>query len=111
MTQFPEVHLVKELDMCPVTIALITDHDCGLEGDVEPVTHQQVCKIFNENIDNLKKMLVTLIESIPADRANCDCMNTSKTSQLFFKNCRRQSVATDFYLRRKYWSLRFTKQY
>ena len=80
MTQFPEVHLVRELDMCPVTIALITDHDCGLEGDVEPVTHQQVCKIFNQNIDNLKKMLITILENTPLERHNCNCMNTTKTS-------------------------------
>ncbi|MDD3236628.1 MAG: S-methyl-5'-thioadenosine phosphorylase [Candidatus Gastranaerophilales bacterium] len=80
MSQFPEVHLVKELDMCPVTIALITDYDAGLVGDVPPVTHQEVTKVFKDNIENLKKMLLTMIEAIPDDRNTCDCQNTSHTS-------------------------------
>lgn len=80
MSQFPEVHLVKELDMCPVTIALITDYDAGLVGDVPPVTHHEVMQVFKSNIESLKKMLLTMIEMIPDDRNNCECFNTSKTS-------------------------------
>lgn len=80
MSQFPEVHLVKEMDMCPTTIALVTDYDAGLVGDVPPVTHQEVMKVFKSNVDNLKRVLYSMIESLPADRADCDCMNTSSTS-------------------------------
>lgn len=80
MSQYPEVHLVRELDMCPITIALITDFDAGLVGDVPPVTHQEVSKVFGQNIQNLKKVLASMIEAIPADRIKCDCENTSKTS-------------------------------
>ena len=32
MTQYPEVVLARELEMCYVNIALITDYDAGLEG-------------------------------------------------------------------------------
>ena len=32
MTQYPEVALARELEMCYVNIALITDYDVGLEG-------------------------------------------------------------------------------
>src|SRR5262249_17235039 len=46
MTQYPEVHLVKELEMCVVNISLITDYDCGLQGNVEPVSHSEVVKVF-----------------------------------------------------------------
>lgn len=80
MSQFPEVHLVRELDMCPITIALITDYDAGLVGDVAPVTHQEVMQVFKSNIEKLKKMLLTMIEMIPEDRENCECYNTSLTS-------------------------------
>lgn len=80
MSQFPEVHLIKEMDMCPVTIALVTDYDAGLVGDVPPVTHQEVMKVFKSNVDNLKKVLYSMIEVIPSERAECDCMNTSSTS-------------------------------
>ncbi|MGN0192465.1 MAG: S-methyl-5'-thioadenosine phosphorylase [Candidatus Gastranaerophilaceae bacterium] len=80
MTQYPEVYLVKECDMCPLSIALVTDHDCGLVGDVPPVTHQAVTAVFKNNIENLKKMLLTILENTPATREHCDCMNTTKTS-------------------------------
>lgn len=80
MSQYPEVHLVRELDMCPVTIALITDYDAGLVGDVPPVTHQEVMQVFKSNIANLKKLLVAVIENIPMERNNCECYNTSHTS-------------------------------
>ena len=35
MTQYPEVVLARELEMCYVNIALITDYDVGLEGESE----------------------------------------------------------------------------
>lgn len=81
MSQYPEVHLVKEMDMCPLTIALITDYDCGLAGDVPPVSHQDVIKVFNSNIENLKKVLFNLIESLPLE-PECDCKNTLANSRL-----------------------------
>ncbi len=80
MSQFPEVHLVKELDMCSLTIALITDYDAGLVGDVPPVTHQEVMQVFKSNISRLKSLLLAIIENIPSERNNCDCFNTSHTS-------------------------------
>ncbi len=80
MSQYPEVHLVRELDMCPLTIALITDYDAGLVGDVPPVTHQEVTKVFKSNISRLKKLLLSIIENIPVERNNCECYNTSHTS-------------------------------
>ncbi len=79
MSQYPEVHLVKELDMCPVTIALITDYDAGLSGNVPPVTHQEVMKVFNSNITKLKSLLISIIENIPVERKHCECYKTSHT--------------------------------
>ena len=80
MSQYPEVHLVRELDMCPLTIALITDYDAGLVGDVPPVTHQEVMQVFKSNISKLKKLLLAIIETIPIERNNCECYKTSQTS-------------------------------
>jgi len=76
MTAFPEAYLVKELNMCPLNISLITDYDAGLVGDVPPVSHEEVLKVFNSNVDNLKKLLFTMIEKIPADRSCCECAKT-----------------------------------
>ncbi len=64
MTQYPEAYLVKELDMDVVNISLITDYDAGLVSDVEPVTMEEVYRVFNENNEKLKKLLFTMIERI-----------------------------------------------
>lgn len=81
MTAFPEAYLVKEMDMCPLNISLITDYDAGLVGDVPPVSHQEVIKVFNSNLENLKKLLFTMIERIPAENSNCECAKTSINSR------------------------------
>lgn len=65
MTQYPEVHLAKELELETLGIALVTDYDCGLVGDVEPVTHEQVMKVFEDNLSNLRTFLFELIKRIP----------------------------------------------
>lgn len=82
MSAFPENYLVKEMDMCPLNISLITDYDAGLVGDVPPVSHHEVMEVFNSNVDKLKKLLFKMIEELPAERKNCDCKNTKVNSQL-----------------------------
>ncbi|MBX2860630.1 MAG: S-methyl-5'-thioadenosine phosphorylase [Vampirovibrio sp.] len=69
MTQYPEVHLVKELGMSPVNISLITDYDCGID-DMPPVSHGEVLKVFTENNEKLRKLLFKLIEKVPAGKEN-----------------------------------------
>lgn len=82
MTQYPEVVLAKELEMCIVNIALITDYDAGLEDDptVEPVSHEAVIKVFNENNDKLRKLLFEIIKNLPKERA-CQCGEILKHSR------------------------------
>ncbi len=82
MTAFPENYLVREMDMCPLNISLITDHDCGLVGDVPPVSHHEVCRVFDENLENVKNLLFRVIEAIPEKREHCECANTRKASQM-----------------------------
>jgi 5'-methylthioadenosine phosphorylase len=65
MTQYPEVHLCKELDMKVLNISLITDYDTGIPG-IEPVSHEEVLKVFAENNDKLKKLLFKIVELLPA---------------------------------------------
>lgn len=69
MTQYPEVHLAKELELETLGIALVTDYDCGLVGDVEPVTHEQVMHVFESNLSNLREFLFELIKQIPAEES------------------------------------------
>jgi 5'-methylthioadenosine phosphorylase len=72
MTQYPEAHLVKELEMCVVNISLITDYDTGIPG-VEPVSHEEVLKVFAANNEKLKTLLFKMIESLPTERKQCGC--------------------------------------
>ncbi len=74
MTQYPEVVLARELEMCYVTIVLITDFDAGLEGmqDIYPVTFEELVKVFKANIDKVKKLIFKMIEDMPEKRI-CEC--------------------------------------
>ncbi len=82
MTQFPEAYLLKELDICPVNISLITDYDAGLVSDTDPVSHSAVIEVFNANIQHLKALLFEMIANIPKERVNCSCANTCQSSKL-----------------------------
>jgi 5'-methylthioadenosine phosphorylase len=73
MTQYPEIHLARELEMCVVNISLITDYDSGLVGDVEPVSHSEVMKVFTDNLSKLQALLVKLLDTIPETRDKCGC--------------------------------------
>jgi 5'-methylthioadenosine phosphorylase len=74
MTQYPEAYLARELEMCYVNISLITDYDAGLAGQagIEPVTHEAVIKVFNENNERIKKVIFELVERMPKERT-CAC--------------------------------------
>lgn len=76
MTQYPEALLAREQDLCVVNIALITDYDCGLVGDVPPVTHSEVVRVFTENNEKLRNLLTAMISKITVERTVCDCPNT-----------------------------------
>lgn len=84
MTQYPEAILARELEICYVNISLITDYDVGLEGnpDIEPVSHEAVIKVFNENIGNLRKLLIEIIKEIRVDKRGCICSEALKTARL-----------------------------
>ncbi len=79
MTQYPEVVLARELDMCIVNIALITDWDAGLEGnpEIKPVTTQEVVDVFNKNNEKIKKLIFDVIPQIPEEK-NCLCWKSSE---------------------------------
>ena len=71
MTQYPEGYLARELEMCYVNVALITDYDAGAGAD-EAVTNVDVMKVFTQNIDKLKSLIYDLVPTIPAER-HCLC--------------------------------------
>ncbi len=74
MTQYPEGWLARELGICYVNIALITDYDVGLEGhpEVKSVTHEDVLKVFTDNNERLRNLLFKMVESTPPAK-HCEC--------------------------------------
>jgi len=72
MTQHPEASLARELEMCYANISVVTDYDVGVAGEVEPVTHEEVIKVFEENLGRLRDLLFRMIAALPEER-DCPC--------------------------------------
>ncbi len=74
MTGYPEVTLARELELCYVNIALVTDWDAGVhaEAGVKPVTADEVHRVFAENNQHLRDLLYALIPAISTER-HCPC--------------------------------------
>lgn len=79
MTQYPEVVLARELEMCYLNVSLVTDYDAGLEGspDVSPVSVDEVERFFAANIERVRELVLRLIPAIPAKR-QCPCATAMK---------------------------------
>ena len=71
MTQFPEVTLAREAELCFANVALVTDYDVGVD-DIAPVSHAEVLKVFGENIEALRDLLFAAIPAVPGERG-CTC--------------------------------------
>jgi 5'-methylthioadenosine phosphorylase len=82
MTQYPEAILARELEICYMNLSLITDYDAGLEGhpEVQPVTQEEVLRVFNENNEKLRELLNAMIPEIPK-KASCGCQSALEGAQ------------------------------
>ncbi len=74
MTAMPEASIARELAMCFTTVALVTDHDAGVDiaaehaagaGSVEHVTHDEVLRVFAANMPLLKARLRAAVAALP----------------------------------------------
>jgi 5'-methylthioadenosine phosphorylase len=81
MTQYPEAYLARELEMCYVNIALITDYDVGIEGKTAAVSHEEVLRVFQGNIDKLRELLFDLVPNIQTERS-CPCGHALEGARL-----------------------------
>ena len=71
MTGHPEAVLARELAVCYSAMALVTDLDAGVEGD-HGVTQEEVFRVFAENTDRLRGVLLDAVQALPAAR-DCPC--------------------------------------
>lgn len=72
MTQYPEVVLAREAEMCYLNISLITDYDSGLKQSVAKTNTADIMAAFQENLVHLKSLLFKVIEEIDAN-VPCAC--------------------------------------
>jgi 5'-methylthioadenosine phosphorylase len=74
MTQYPEVALARELAMCYVNIALITDYDAGLEGEsgIRPVSVEEVVRVLHDNNERVRQLIERLLPRLGGERP-CAC--------------------------------------
>ena len=76
MTLVPEVVLARELGMCYLSIAMITDYDVWAE---KPVDTKEVIETMKKNEEKVRKLLVNLLPKIPRER-HCGCGDVLKNA-------------------------------
>jgi 5'-methylthioadenosine phosphorylase len=71
MTGHPEAVLARELGLCYSSLALVTDLDAGAESG-DGVSHQEVLRVFAQNVGRLRDVLFDAVGELPAERI-CGC--------------------------------------
>jgi 5'-methylthioadenosine phosphorylase len=84
MTQYPEVVLAKEQEICYVNISLVTDYDAGVvvKGKIAPVDHKIVLATFKDNLERVRALIREIIKHLPPERPICDCREILKKSRI-----------------------------
>ena len=72
MTALPEAKLAREAEICYATIACVTDYDVWHES-ADAVTVEMVVANLTRNVENAKRIIRALAESMPATRAGQTC--------------------------------------
>lgn len=70
MTNYPECILSRELLMCYATVAMSTNYAAGTGP--KKITHEEVKKIFDSNIDRVRGLLKRAVSLTPLERG-CEC--------------------------------------
>jgi len=71
MTNLAEAKLSREAEICYATLAAVTDYDCW-HPTHESVTIDLVISYLSKNIENAKKILVSVLKNINPERS-CKC--------------------------------------
>jgi 5'-methylthioadenosine phosphorylase len=64
MTGYPEAALAAEAGVPFASVALVTDYDAGVDGH-EPVTQEAVFAFFEQNLANVRELLLRAIPLVP----------------------------------------------
>ena len=74
MTGHPEAVLARELALCYATVALVTDHDAGID-EATSVSMDEVFAVFAAHTETLKAALAGVVAALGDDR-DCTCSHT-----------------------------------
>jgi len=83
MTGMPEASLARELALCYTAVAVVTDHDAGVEAGAG-VTHREVLDVFARSVGRLRTLLAAAIEQLPQQR-DCACADALDGQPLPFE--------------------------
>lgn len=72
MTQHPEAILARELGICYTGIALVTDYDTGIAQGREPVSIEEVFRVFHENVGKVQSLIRAMLPRLAGERT-CAC--------------------------------------
>jgi 5'-methylthioadenosine phosphorylase len=75
MTGAPEASIARELALCYTSVAVVTDHDAGVDAG-DGVTHAEVLAEFGRSIERLKELLTEVIGQLPKADADCSCRHS-----------------------------------
>ncbi len=65
MTGMPEAVLAAELGVRYASVALVTDHDAGVDG-VDPVTMDEVFAVMRSNVTRVQRVITAALAALPA---------------------------------------------
>jgi 5'-methylthioadenosine phosphorylase len=71
MTNLQEAKLAREAEICYVTIAMVTDHDCW-HPHHDAVTVEQIIGVLVKNAENAAKVVKATVGAMPKARS-CKC--------------------------------------
>jgi 5'-methylthioadenosine phosphorylase len=77
MTLCPEAQLARELEICYVSLAMITDYDVWTE---HPVDVDTILRTMAENLDKIRALIATALPKIPKEREACECHQALKAA-------------------------------
>ncbi len=78
MTLIPEAILARELEICYLSLAMITDYDVW---QPHPVSAEEVIKTMKENLEKIKNLLKTTISRI-SEKRTCPCRGALKNAKI-----------------------------
>jgi 5'-methylthioadenosine phosphorylase len=83
MTQYPEVALARELQICYAALAFPTDFDAGVVSlkKIPPVSAKEVVAVFRKNIDRAKNLMLAMLETWPS-RGDCPCARSLEGARM-----------------------------